>query len=105
MPFAVTIPLLGAVFPNKDLLATVLINYGSLYFCARDGGLSNLNAIFCRQKEYVCQFDHITDFIRQFLNREAETFFGAVLPATTFYNCVHVCLQKESAPKGMPIVV
>ena len=45
----------------------------------------------------ISQFNPITDFVGQLLHREGVALFGAVLPATTLYNCVHVNLHKEPA--------
>jgi hypothetical protein len=38
----------------------------------------------------------LTDFIRQLLYGKAVAFFGAVLPAATFYYSVHIYLPKRT---------
>jgi len=92
MAFLQTISLGWTILPNQDLLAAILFYYRSRHRCIIHSGLSYRYLFTVCDKQDFVKFDRITDFIRQLLNSEAKTFFGAVLPAAT--SCTS---QKEPA--------
>jgi hypothetical protein len=93
------------VLEDEDLLSPVLFDDSCFDSCAGYRRPAHLHSVTVGQQQDIRQFDLITDFIGQFFNREGMALFGAVLPATTFNNCVHVNLQKEPASVLMPAAV
>jgi hypothetical protein len=94
-----------SILEDEDLLSPVLFDDSCFDRCARYRWPAHLYSVAVGQQQDIRQFDLVTDFIGQFLNREGMALFGAVLPATTFNNCVHVSLQKEPASVSMPAAV
>ena len=104
MSLTTTIPFLRLILPNKNLFTTILFNNSRFDRCTCHVWLTNFYIIAIRQEQDIFQFDLLTDFVRELFNGEAVPLFGAVLPATTFYNCVHVVPPKKtSTSKRMPV--
>jgi len=92
LPSAIALP--GPVLPDKDLLASILVGHSCLDRDPSDERLADFDVVAFCQKKYLLHIELFTDFIGKLLYTEAVALFGAVLPAATFNDCVHTCLQK-----------
>jgi hypothetical protein len=93
------IPLLRAILPYKNLLAAILFDNSRFDLNAFYRRPADLYLITIRQEQDVVEFNLLTDFEGELLYGKAAALLGAVLPTTTFYNCVHGYPPKKTAPK------